>query len=1140
MFRLPCLFSWLWFQTMIMGMILLPCVPAWAFDTEIFFGNRDNINDGLPNVLFIIDTSGSMSGQVTTQTPYDPATTYSGSCRTDRIYWSRSGSIPSCSTSYYFSSSSNTCLQANTALNSSGIYYDRLSRWRLYYGSWSWSSLSNWDHTSQVECRSDRGAHGDGVDNTKLYAANGSRGPWNASSDNQIRWRYQYSYYLYSGNYLNWRASNPPITKTRLQIVQEVFSNLMDSISDIRAAIMRFDQGDYYNSSGGYFISPMQELTAATRISNQNVVNSLSPAGWTPLSETLYEATQYYRGSNVDYGDSSSPGTNHPGVFENSTYISPIEQSCQGNYIVLLTDGEPTKDTGADSKISALPEFSTLTGSSTCSGNCLDELAMYLYEQDLRGDLDDQQKVITYTIGFHTDQELLQNSADKGGGHYYTADDTVELTDVFTAIIAEILAVDTTFVSPGLTINQYNRLTHANELFFALFRPGQTSLWDGNLKKYGLLGNPAIIVDSNSVAAVDDNTGQFKSNAKSYWSTEVDGSDVGKGGAADRLDDTHLPTRKVYTYISATPPNHVALSALSQYQFHENNALLTEALLDIVAASNPYATTDSYRDALIKWARGVDVLDADQDNSYVDSRQHIGDPLHSKPIIVSYGEDDNTVFFGSNEGFIHAINVNSTQSITAGTEVFAFIPQELLGNLQSFYRNSVTIDHLYGMDGSMSVWVNDLNSNGSIEPLLGDRIIVYIGMRRGGKNYYALDVTDRSNPILMWMIDGSDDSGAFAELAQSWSKPIVAQIKWNGVDKVVLIFAAGYDPAQDSASNHQPDSMGRGIYIVDALSGQRLWWASSVDHIGDANLVFTEMTNSIPAEVKVVDLDGDGYADRMYVGDMAGQLWRFDINNDNIGAADLVEGGVIASFGGVASVMAKTLESENRRFYNTPDIAKVTCRGETYLSLAIGSGYRGHPLDEAIHERFYNVRDNNQVGVSFTTLAESNLYDASANLMGQGTDTQKAAALTALSSASGWYIHLRNTDGSYVGEKSLSEAVTFQNMLMFTTFLPVPPTANLCQVNQGNGYFYLIHTCDATPVFDFTTGEISTGTITVEQRKQLLKRGGIPPAPTIVMPQGTDPIVLVGPEKPIDKVPFSNPLSRTFWTQCNQDNLCSQ
>ncbi len=71
---------------------------------------------------------------------------------------------------------------------------------------------------------------------------------------------------------------------------------------------------------------------------------------------------------------------------DQSRYQTPIEFQCQKNYAILLTDGEPTDDSTADSKIVSLPNFGELVGGD-CDGNgrgqCLDDMAEYLYRADL-------------------------------------------------------------------------------------------------------------------------------------------------------------------------------------------------------------------------------------------------------------------------------------------------------------------------------------------------------------------------------------------------------------------------------------------------------------------------------------------------------------------------------------------------------------------------------------------------------------------------------------------------------------------------------------------------------------------------------------------------------------------------------------
>src|SRR5262249_540755 len=88
---------------------------------------------------------------------------------------------------------------------------------------------------------------------------------------------------------------------------------------------------------------------------------------------------------------------------------------------------------------------------------------------------------------------------------------------------------------------------------------------------------------------------------------------------------------------------------------------------------------------------------------------------------------------------------------------------------------------------------------------------------------------------------------------------------------------------------------------------------------------------------------------------MGAQLWRFDITNGN-NAAALVAGGVIASLG---THEDSTPVPENaRHFYSAPDVTALQrSNGSPFMNIAIGSGYRGHPLNTAIKDRFYAIRD---------------------------------------------------------------------------------------------------------------------------------------------------------------------------------------
>ena len=1082
--------------------ITLTGLPLMADDTEIYLGDLDFSTDIRPNILFIIDTSGSMATDVLIPAgSYDSSLVYTGDCQQDRVYWDKSGDPPDCDTDNWFQAAVNVCQDSSAALTTGpGMYLGRLARYRTHNKKEDqWQKLNKKKHSQTVECQADWGVHGDGGVGT--YPSNqGNGGPFRTTSGGAVNWNNTgSSYTLYSGNYLNWKHfySGAGLTKSRLQIVKEVFSDVIDSTSGVNAGLMRFDNKSQEYNKGGYFLLPMQELDSTSRSVFKGAVDALSPGGYTPLAETMYEAARYYRGEGVEFGDDTDPGSNHAGVLDpadSSRYKTPIEFQCQQNSIIMLTDGEPTYDSNADSLIAALPDFNNIAGNCAFSSDdCLDEVAHYLQEYDQSGTIDDDQTVTSYMIGFHTDQTLLKDAARKGGGSYYTADNTGELTTAFTKIITEILAVNTTFVAPAVPVNAFNRLTHRDELYFALFRPSKNPQWSGNIKRYQLAGDPSILTDVNGDPAVDGATGFFGDKTTSFWTQAIDapdGQDVALGGAASRL----TVGRTVYTNTGAGMPGNVSLAA-SENQFDEANTALTRTLLGIGSE------TDAYRTELLQWGRGVDIDDVDEDGSTTDARRQMGAPLHSNPVVINYGgtdaDPDITLFAATNEGFLHAIDTRD------GSEVFSFIPQELLPNLDLLYKNSGATSHPYGLDGPLTVWANDVNNNGVLQTPggateSGEHAYLYAGMRRGGKNYYALDVTNRNSPVLKWVIKGGQ--GNYTELAQTWSRPQLARIKSGGAGRTVLFFGGGYDVNQDS-ENAGTDSEGRAIYMVDATTGARLWWAGG--SASSANLQLDEMEYAMPAAVLLADIDADTLTDILFAVDVGGQVWRFDM--DNSGDDSVITGGVVASLAGPGA-------DEHRRFYERPDVSLLKrSNGQLVYSVGIGSGYRAHPLSAVTQDRYHMlfIGDVYAPPVNYTLLTESDLLNVTDDLNPD------------LSGSKGWYINLESS------EKVMARSKTIDGMTLFTTFKPNQGNADSCAPSQGLGRLYAVSTLDARPLHNLD-GAGTLGSLTKADRSLNLVRGGIQPEPTLVFVKDSHPIIVVGTEK-VAEIPLYLPTKRTSW-----------
>lgn len=828
-------------------------------------------------------------------------------------------------------------------------------------------------------------------------------------------------------------------------------------------------------------------------------VDELNANGYTPIVDTLYESAQYFGGNEVYWGRKRgesgvnnnvrrSTRVSHRASYigddavrpsgctednlnssnciqeyipEGAQYISPVvDLQCQvNNHVVLLSDGEANNN-------HSVSEIQSLLGTS-CSGSGGEKCGV-----DLVKNLSDASesainaRVVTHTIGFAANNNantFLNQLALQGGGGFYQADNSEDLVQAFKTILRNVKDVNATFVSPGVAVNQLNRLTHRDELYFALFKPSEGSKWPGNLKKYKISGD--TVLDKNGTNAVDSGSGFFSENSHSFWSTSPDGNDVRSGGAASRLD----LVRKVYFF------DDTGSVMIPTNQLIETNLEIDNSDLNLNPDVDPIGT----RETVIRWARGVDVRDDDGDGSVVDVRLEMGDPIHSQPVIVNYSATESAVFVATNHGFLHSFNAET------GEENFSIIPRELLKNLNEFYRNASSFNHIYGLDGDM------------VYREVDGKKYIYIGMRRGGNNYYVVDVTAKDDPKIVFTINGGE--GDFANMGQSWSRPTITKVRIGDVVKNVVIIGGGYDPDQDSKAERSDDVVGNSVYIIDADNGDLLWSAGKED----ADLVLTDMKYSIPARISVIDRDNDGFADHMYVADMGGQIFRLDIYNGEA-RSDLVSGQLLAQLG------ADDAEN-NRRFYYAPDVSEISTVDEHYYAVAIGSGFRAGPLNTQIQDNFYMIKDNgvfvrdefDKFTFPTTVISNSSLYDATDHLLTSKDDEERALQNTIFASKSGWFVRL--TSG---GEKVLASPLILDYQVFFTTYLPASASTSACAPPTGNSRAYLVNLVDGNAVEDLNDNDEQDAS----DRYAQLKQTGIAPDTKILIENIVKPVVCLGAE----------------------------
>ncbi|MEW6991032.1 pilus assembly protein [Colwelliaceae bacterium 6441] len=1088
-----------------------------------------------PQVLIIFDNSGSMGTLEQVNESYNPATTYPAvgglnSLSDKFIYFTKGGvdgsSLPvpdSPSESRRFLDAINSCKTAKDILATTGFYTGHIREYSMKGNAGTWEEIpdNNGANIEVIDCEDDVS----NVDPTNIAALDPGF-PVNNKGDKQnpvyhtpnvtdsnVSWTGPLVT-LYTDNYLRWHHGETiaQTAKSRLDQARESITDVINSTPsvDFGLQVFNYNDGDAATDpNGGRPVFGIKELDNTNQAAFLNIINNVLIANtWTPLCESLYEAYNYFGGRKVDFGDDdesqgSSYKKNIPPldsdiVDNNSTYITPFSQCNAKAYVILITDGEPTYDSAADSKIEALTSIdedgnTVKFNDNKYDGSYLAALAGWMNEQDVNQTLNKSQKVGTFTIGFSDDADqvapLLKETARRGGGtptrpHYFSAKNSAQLTASLLGALSSLEPSNDSLTSASVAANNFDRTETLNSVYYAMFDPQNGPRWQGNLKKYKVVGG--IQVGQSNVPALNDDTGHFSESVTSFWSVanSKDGIDVAEGGVADMLRKT--TKRTLYSDLTVAGNSLVPYTRANAETAFSGAAGLA-AKLDVLQTEI---------DDTLNWHAGMDVDDEDEDKLTTDMRHDVfGDPLHSKPLVINYGTSIRIVI-GTNAGVLHMFE--DTNDVVS--ENWAFLPKEFFPNIKHLRNNYASADKVYGIDGKITSYIKDANGDGIVNGT--DKVYIFFGLRRGGSSYYGLDITSPTTPKLLWKISNTGD---FSELGQTWSQPKIAYSALNisgNVAQPVLIFGGGYDAGKDAIGAGGNDSSGRAIYMVDAKTGALKWSLTPSGGTTD----FTGITDSIPSSIGILDSDGNGLVDRLYAGDTGGNIWRVDMPNatpnDTNNPWTVYK---LASLGGTTNLT-------DRRFFSEPSIVRtfitetlettvtdhngnattVTSKQEKpYDAVLIGSGDRSNPLGNDTQDSFFMIKDENIRSQSFSTSSTpatpnpiliGNLYDYTNNPFGQTLSTAARETLEkAVSSQKGWLINFSKTDG----EKSTSSAIVIKGVAYFTSFIPPALVANtvVCQLPSGQGWLYAIDLAQGTHIYNWVDSENANGLVDGDLRK---------------------------------------------------------
>jgi type IV pilus assembly protein PilY1 len=789
---------------------------------------------------------------------------------------------------------------------------------------------------------------------------------------------------LFVGNYLNYQIGFCANGNCTERKI-DIAKNVLTNLVDTVTGV-RFGFMKFWgNGSQGAGGGSMVAQMGTNISAMKAAINGISATGFTPLGEFLRDGGRYYKGTSLENGN---------------TYTSPIQLECQPSFVILVSDG--LQNGSIDVRDQATNRF----------------------VQDHATGFAGTQNVIVHTVGFDlagdaAANDVLRTAAANGGGQFYTANNQAELEAALQDAIRRIVAATFTFATPVVPTTS---TTGSTKAYLAAFQSDPSRpFWKGFVKAYQRDSNGLVPIDGNGVPL----------SSALVWE------------AGQVLSGTASSTRTIKTVasVTSTTSGSSTVGTGSLTSFDKANSAITQALLG--------AASSTERDQIIDHARGVDTLDEDKDGNTTEDRAwKLGDVFHSTPVLItppvlalndsSYqafktaqASRTKILIAGANDGMLHAFRESD------GVELWAFIPPHLLDDMQNLHSTSG--DHLFYVDASPIA--ADIKISGSW------KTIVVFGLRRGGKHYYALDITDTTNPTFLWSFTDT-------KMGETWSEPAIGKVKIGGVDKFAMFVGGGYDTAQNNAT-------GKAFFAIDLSNGARLFQYYNDGTADDR----ASMNFSIAANPTAVDLNNNGYVDRVYVGDVGGQVWKFDVSAD--ATSSWTGKRLFAAASGQANPPASGEYYPAQGMYGSPTLAFDTAQN---LWLYIGTGDRNHPNNTATN-RFYGIKDNDPA----TTLTESSLVDVTST---NGTPT------------GGWFFQMGTN------EKVFAAANVFNMDVLFSGFTPT--TTVTCTSGGGTAKLYAVQMQTGYAAIDFATGTALTSTGATTTRSTSIG-SGIASMPVIIV-----------------------------------------
>ncbi|WP_295473150.1 PilC/PilY family type IV pilus protein [uncultured Pseudomonas sp.] len=813
----------------------------------------------------------------------------------------------------------------------------------------------------------------------------------------------------YPINYLSWLVSEVNAgrsvsgipTQSRLTTAISVAQNLVQNNRALRIGLAAYNPpipggdlgpggsikqlvADLSPVAANAYQAAVSQQTADTNYNNlRNAIANLKAESNTPLAETYYQVTRYFRGLSPYPAYNGSP----------ATYTSPIQYRCQKNYGVVITDGLPTYDrtfpnNDPDDPNGWLPNWDRIAndgpgGDDEGDTLYLDDIAKFAYDIDMRrdsrtpgGDLTGKswdtagfsvQNMRTYTIGFTTNDQMLIDAADNnhGRGRYFQANDSAALNSALSLALGDIYAK---VGSGGGGASNTSTLQTGTRLYDTRYDPAD---WHGTIRAFDV---NATTGDLGSLLWSTDSTITSGANTTfESWNTAT--------SARINLDFNSF-SQPQQAAINATLPSGVDGPALINWSKGSANAnLRTRSVLLGDVINSPV----------------VAAMPADKTATSLQ-----GDTSYSTYLTSKAAGMISSLLVNSNDGFFNVISAETRSAPVSqqGQRRYAFMPSSALTSLSTIaspsYGSGV---HKFTVDGPISVFDTQAGAGSAW------RTVAYGATGAGGKAYFAVKLFEVGNnaPSVLWEIkapDASTPANQFNNLGYAYSKPDVARMA-DGTG--IMVIGNGYGSFTGRAS----------LYVVNANTG------AFITEIQTPQL--NNETDNGLSSVKL-RVNAQNVVQAAYAGDLKGRMWKFDLSGANPSSWKLAFNGqpLFTAPGGA-----------NQPITVQPLVLDHPLNGKLVY---FGTGKFSETSDKqtTAQQAFYAIWDADS---GSGNIVQTNLQPQTISGTVTGSNATYSTSTSYdvdWSSRKGWYLQLA-TAAPYLGERVIFPAQSLRDRILLTT-----------------------------------------------------------------------------------------------------------